>query len=93
MVRTVPKQSEAGKGSKQRPGSGYADGWERIWGKACGCITCFRDRAETYYGLPVELARMIVCAKCGNKRCPHANNHRNECTGSNETGQKGSAYE
>jgi hypothetical protein len=28
----MPKQSEAGKGSKQRPGEGYADGWERIWG-------------------------------------------------------------
>lgn len=22
-----------GKGSKQRPGKGYADGWDRIWGK------------------------------------------------------------
>jgi len=33
MLRTTPKQSEAGKGSKQRPGEGYADGWERIWGK------------------------------------------------------------
>ena len=26
------KRHEAGKGSKQRPGEGYADGWERIWG-------------------------------------------------------------
>jgi len=24
---------EAGKGSKQRPGSGYADGWYEIWGE------------------------------------------------------------
>ena len=35
---------------------------------------------------------MVVCATCGNKRCPHANDHRNECTGSNEPGQPGSAY-
>ncbi|MFS8319194.1 hypothetical protein RPF54_24860, partial [Enterobacter hormaechei subsp. xiangfangensis] len=28
----------------------------------------------------------------GNKRCPHANDHRNACTGSNEPGQEGSAY-
>lgn len=38
-------------------------------------------------------ARMIVCAICGNKRCPHATNHRNACTGSNEPGQPGSSYE
>jgi hypothetical protein len=34
----------------------------------------------------------IVCAECGNKRCPKANNHENECTGSNEPGQPGSSY-
>lgn len=27
---------------------------------------------------------MLVCQKCGNKRCPHASDHRNECIGSNE---------
>ncbi|QDK02603.1 hypothetical protein PP304_gp055 [Gordonia phage Phendrix] len=36
---------------------------------------------------------MILCPTCGNKRCPHATNHELECTGSNESGQKGSAYE
>lgn len=36
---------------------------------------------------------MLVCQTCGNKRCPHANDHRNECTGSNEVGQPGSAYQ
>ena len=35
---------------------------------------------------------MIVCDKCGNKRCPHATDHRHECTGSNEPGQDGSVY-
>ncbi|WP_155308283.1 hypothetical protein [Burkholderia gladioli] len=38
-------------------------------------------------------ARMILCAKCGNKRCPHATDHRNACTNSNEPGQKGSSWE
>lgn len=37
--------------------------------------------------------RMIVCETCGNKRCPHATNHINACTGSNEPGQKGSSWE
>lgn len=37
--------------------------------------------------------RMILCAVCGNKRCPHATDHRNACTGSNAIGQKGSSWE
>jgi hypothetical protein len=37
--------------------------------------------------------RFIVCGICGNKRCPHATNHRNDCTNSNEPGQKGSSWE
>ena len=36
---------------------------------------------------------MMLCVICGNKRCPHANNHENDCTSSNEPRQKGSAYE
>ena len=37
--------------------------------------------------------RFVVCPECGNKRCPHANDHRHACTGSNEPGQEGSAYQ
>lgn len=50
----------------------------------CWCQTC----------RPITLTdmRMVLCPTCGNKRCPHANDHRNECTGSNEPGQPGSAY-
>ncbi|SXG40099.1 Eaa1 [Klebsiella pneumoniae] len=50
----------------------------------CWCRTC----------RPVVLndMRFVVCPDCGNKRCPRANDHRNACTGSNEPGQKGSAY-
>jgi len=65
---------------------------------SCECRTCIReldkreplDRDWLFYSR--EMTRMIVCATCGNKRCPHANDHRNECTGSNEPGQPGSAY-
>jgi hypothetical protein len=35
---------------------------------------------------------MIVCATCGNKRCPHATSHNHSCTNSNEPGQVGSVY-
>lgn len=36
--------------------------------------------------------RMILCVKCGNKRCPHATDCFNACTGSNEPNQPGSVY-
>lgn len=62
----------------------------------CGCRRCLRERDERVpvgsITLPVEMTRMILCPLCGNKRCPHANDHRNSCTNSNETGQPGSAY-
>jgi hypothetical protein len=35
---------------------------------------------------------MIVCPVCGNKRCPKATDHKNECSNSNVTGQTGSIY-
>lgn len=49
--------------------------------KYCGCRKCSPNSKF-----------MLICVKCGNKRCPHANNHKNECTNSNDLGQKGSAY-
>ena len=39
-----------------------------------------------------EFPKMILCKKCGNKRCPHATDELNECTNSNEPGQEGSRY-
>lgn len=61
--------------------------------ETCRCYTCVGDK-PAYPGswLTVGMTRMIVCSICGNKRCPHANDHRNVCTGSNELGQQGSAY-
>ncbi len=49
----------------------------------CSCRTC---RPVTFTD-----SRFVVCPECGNKRCPHANDHNNACTGNNETGQVGSA--
>jgi hypothetical protein len=56
----------------------------------CDCHRCEQERAGADCFLRI---RMILCPTCGNKRCPKANDHRNECTGSNEPGQPGSAYE
>ncbi|MDM3455715.1 hypothetical protein [Citrobacter sp. Cb028] len=50
----------------------------------CWCRTC----------RPVTMSdmRFVVCPDCGNKRCPHANDHQNACARSNDPGQIGSAY-
>lgn len=52
----------------------------------CGCHSCIEGRGE-------HAIQMVVCTVCGNKRCPKATDHNNECTNSNESGQKGSCYE
>ena len=56
------------------------------WNVACMCQSCLSDR--TVMGFPVLSMRLITCHRCGNKRCPHAEDHRFMCTGSNEPGQK-----
>lgn len=50
-------------------------------GLGCSCEAC---KPNTLMEM-----RMIVCEKCGNKRCPHAQNHEYSCTNSNEPGQVG----
>jgi hypothetical protein len=57
----------------------------------CTCHECNADK--TYNGLPWASCVMIVCADCGNKRCPKATSHKNACTNSNEPGQPGSLYQ
>jgi hypothetical protein len=66
----------------------------------CVCRRCREEEVERNPLPPgrsslfdTRIAVMILCYTCGNKRCPHANDHRNACTHSNEPGQKGSAYE
>lgn len=57
---------------------------EELNGSKCHCAACDPSTFDNQ--------RMILCAVCGNKRCPHATDHRHPCTGSNDPGQAGSAY-
>lgn len=58
------------------------------------CNNCWRclDGVRNEFGFPVTTGKMILCSECGNKRCPHATDHRLKCTGSNEPNQTGSMY-
>jgi hypothetical protein len=56
----------------------------------CGaCHECL-DMVQTPY--QKVLRHMILCPKCGNKRCPKATDCSYACTNSNEVGQPGSIY-
>lgn len=66
----------------------------------CLCRKCIEDNKITHWDgsseggkLLLSSSRTILCESCGNKRCPHANDHNNKCTKSNDPGQKGSVYE
>lgn len=54
-----------------------------------GPMCCMRCDEEQQ---PNRARRFVVCSICGNKRCPHATDHRLACTGSNKSGQPGSFY-
>lgn len=61
----------------------------------CICHHCIREldlKHPQMPQLPLSSAIMVLCPKCGNKRCPRASDHRLECSGSNDTGQAGSIY-
>jgi hypothetical protein len=58
------------------------------WVPNCMCAQCLPRIKRALSGL----FEMVLCPTCGNKRCPHANDHRHACTGSNEPGQPGSRY-
>lgn len=53
------------------------------------CFACL-NKPELGFRNPGTM-RMILCRKCGCKRCPHATDHRHACTRSNEPGQPGSS--
>jgi uncharacterized membrane protein YraQ (UPF0718 family) len=44
------------------------------------CVQCCEDAGDIQ-------RTMILCPKCGNKRCPKALDHRNKCTGRNDIEQ------
>lgn len=51
--------------------------------KCNACYDCLNDPDKGLEN-PI-LCRMILCVKCGNKRCPHATNHNLKCVGSKES--------
>ncbi len=69
---------------------GYPDG--------CWCRRCIEQAdkegklTKPMPDFPAQDQVMVVCVKCGNKRCPHATSHENACTDSNKPGQPGSDY-
>lgn len=62
-----------------------------LTGGTADCVRCETEQIERGE-MPAWFRSFMVCATCGNKRCPHATWHENPCTGSNEPGQPGSAY-
>ena len=50
--------------------------------KGCKCATCRPHNVEM---------RMILCETCGDKRCPHAADHRNTCTQAHPDNKDGGA--
>jgi hypothetical protein len=67
-------------------------GTENARARPCDCRACLKERGEEIFGVPAAQAMMILCETCGNKRCPHATDHRHACTNSNKAGQLGSVY-
>lgn len=60
----------------------------------CVCYACIKEHGyKGAFGLPYSASHFIVCKTCGNKRCPHASDHRLSCTNSNKSGQPGSVYQ
>ena len=55
------------------------------------CALCADTHASNCPAL--NATYFIVCQVCGNKRCPKATDHRNQCSGSNAPGQLGSLYQ
>lgn len=51
------------------------------------CRACEPEQLKAAGLHPLLNRTFVVCPQCHNKRCPKAENHRNRCTGSNESGQ------
>lgn len=49
--------------------------------KLCSCLKCSPNEYPNI--------RFNTCSICGNKRCPHADDHNFKCTNSNDVGQIG----
>lgn len=62
----------------------------------CSCHHCIERKGKMAFtgaiNVPLNFMKMVLCDKCGNKRCPRASHHNNACTNSNEPGQPGSIF-
>ena len=99
MVRDL--QSELKKLHERHPEVGVVHNgktaleWYTLYCAATAeCDTLKKLERDRWTGWAKELGwtpstRMIVCQKCGNKRCPRAGDEKHKCTGSNATGQIG----
>lgn len=84
----IPGTDEWGVWGSERFGTFDA----RTWTPVAGCDSCAQCIEVIMSTKPWPESMMwpfIVCATCGNKRCPHAESHALDCTGSNEPGQPG----
>lgn len=64
------------------------DGMLNAYGiTGCGCGRCVHDVISKREGAEALMYPFIVCADCGNKRCPKASWHGYKCTRSNKPGQ------
>ena len=67
-------------------------------GPQCWCAHCHGQFAASSTSAHLSFIdtfrfhHMYLCPDCGNKRCPRATHHDNDCTGSNDYGQEGSRY-
>lgn len=60
--------------------------------EGCMCQKCVHEVISKRPFPDNLMYPFIVCPDCGNKRCPKATFHDNDCTRSNEPGQEGSSY-
>lgn len=67
--------------------------WIQLKQKGCWCYYCNPVRPynpnDTLSIWLAKSSRKVACPDCGNKHCPHAYDHRLDCTDSNEPGQPG----
>tara|TARA_R110002074_G_scaffold25215_1_gene74909 strand:+ start:1957 stop:2292 length:336 start_codon:yes stop_codon:yes gene_type:complete len=48
----------------------------------CLCNECIKDnKLIDKSGFLLSVGNVVVCSECGSKRCVHAENHNNKCSG------------
>lgn len=94
--RVVPPSASVGPRTGVAGTSGPDDAFIEL--SDCACYWCLdeqtiRGRNNRVPSTHLRLGTfMVLCPECGNKRCPKASAHWQQCTESNEPGQHGSTY-